>query len=90
MRCSVSTQSTHVQLLKMMKLIVWDEAPMVNKYAFETLDKMLKDITECELSFDGKIIVCGGDFRQVLPVVQGGTKDDIMKEFSIFIFVAIL
>ncbi|XP_022855687.1 ATP-dependent DNA helicase PIF4-like [Olea europaea var. sylvestris] len=79
MRCSVSKQSALGQLLKMTKLIVWDEALMVNKYTFETLDKMLKDITECELTFGGKVIMCGGDFRQVLPVVQRGTKDDIMK-----------
>ncbi|XP_022862536.1 uncharacterized protein LOC111382728 [Olea europaea var. sylvestris] len=69
MRCSVSKQSALGELLKMTELIVWDEAPMVNKYAFEVLDKMLKDITECELPFGGKVIVCGGDFRQVLPVI---------------------
>ncbi|XP_022852892.1 uncharacterized protein LOC111374453 [Olea europaea var. sylvestris] len=63
----------------MTKLIVWDEIPMVNKYAFETLDKMLKYITECELPFGGKVIMCGGDFRQILSVVHRGTKDDIMK-----------
>ncbi|XP_022851883.1 uncharacterized protein LOC111373563 [Olea europaea var. sylvestris] len=51
---------------------------MVHKYAFEALDKMLRDITECQLPSGGKVIVCGG-FRQVLPVVQRGTKDDIMK-----------
>ncbi|XP_022852458.1 uncharacterized protein LOC111374068 [Olea europaea var. sylvestris] len=54
MRCSVSKQSALGQLLKMTKLIVWDEAPMVNKYTFEALDKILKDITERELSFGGK------------------------------------
>ncbi|XP_022868278.1 uncharacterized protein LOC111387902 [Olea europaea var. sylvestris] len=31
-----------------------DEAPMVHKYAFEALDKMLRDITECQLPFGGK------------------------------------
>ncbi|XP_022856895.1 uncharacterized protein LOC111377965 [Olea europaea var. sylvestris] len=70
MRCSVSKQSSFGQLLQMTKLIVWDEALMINRCAFETLDKMLKDITECELPFDGKVVVFGGDFRQVLPVVQ--------------------
>ncbi|XP_022897839.1 ATP-dependent DNA helicase PIF4-like [Olea europaea var. sylvestris] len=80
MRCSVSKQSSLGQLLQMTKLIVWDEPPMINRCAFEALDKMLKDITECELPFGGKVVVFGGDFRQVLSVVQRGTKDDIMKK----------
>ncbi|XP_022895359.1 uncharacterized protein LOC111409550 [Olea europaea var. sylvestris] len=84
MRCSVSKQSSLGQLLQMTKLIVWDEAPMINRYVFEVLDKMLKDITECDLPFGGKVVVFEGDFRQVLPVVQRGTKDDIMKASLVF------
>ncbi|XP_022843461.1 uncharacterized protein LOC111367016 [Olea europaea var. sylvestris] len=84
MRYSVSKQSSLGQLLQMAKLIVWDEAPMINRCAFEALDKMLKDITECELSFGGKVVVFEGDFQQVLPVVQRGTKDDIMKANLVF------
>ncbi|XP_022841953.1 uncharacterized protein LOC111365646 [Olea europaea var. sylvestris] len=84
MRYSVSKQSSLGQLLQMTKLIVWDEAPMINRCAFEVLDKILKDITECELPFGGKVVVFGGDFRQVLPVVQRGTKDDIMKASLVF------
>ncbi|XP_022875799.1 uncharacterized protein LOC111394272 [Olea europaea var. sylvestris] len=86
MRCSVSKQSSLGQLLQITKLIVWDEAPMINRCAFETLDKMLKDITECELPFGGKVVLFGGDFRQVLLVVQRGTKDG---QFSFFRFMAI-
>lgn len=57
---------------------------MINRCTFEALDKMLKDITECELPFGGKVVVFGGDFRQVLSVVQKGTKDDIMKASLVF------
>ncbi|XP_050920143.1 uncharacterized protein LOC127137763 [Lathyrus oleraceus] len=32
------------ELLKISKLIIWDEAPMAQKYCFEALDKTLKDI----------------------------------------------
>lgn len=56
---------------------------MVHKYAFEALDKMLRDITKCQLLFGGKV-VCGGNFRQILLVVQRGTKDNIMKESLVF------
>jgi hypothetical protein len=32
----------------------------------------------CELHFGGKMLVFGGDFRQVLPVVPRGTRAQIM------------
>ncbi|CAA2986584.1 ATP-dependent DNA helicase PIF4-like, partial [Olea europaea subsp. europaea] len=50
------------------KLIIWDEAPMVNRCAVESVDKMLRDITDCNLPFGRKVIVLGGNFRQILPV----------------------
>ncbi|KAG7986452.1 hypothetical protein I3843_03G080700 [Carya illinoinensis] len=66
--CSVSKQSGLARLLQT-KLIIWDEAPMSKKESIEALDKMLKDINDSELSFGGKFIVFGGDFRQILPVI---------------------
>ena len=32
-----------------------------------------------ELPFGGKVIVFGGDFRQILPVVAGGTRQDVVS-----------
>ncbi|PON70500.1 DNA helicase Pif1-like [Trema orientale] len=77
--CSVSKQSALSALLRMTKLIIWDEAPMVHRHAIESLDKMLQDVNESSLPFGGKVIVFGGDFRQVLPVVLKGRKEDIIK-----------
>ncbi|GJT37851.1 ATP-dependent DNA helicase PIF1-like protein [Tanacetum coccineum] len=38
-------QNTHLaELLQQVQLIIWDEAPMTQKYAFEALDKTLRDI----------------------------------------------
>ncbi|GJX09165.1 ATP-dependent DNA helicase PIF1-like protein [Tanacetum coccineum] len=38
-------QNTHlVELMQQVKLIIWDEAPMTQRYAFEALDKTLRDI----------------------------------------------
>ncbi|XP_022875759.1 uncharacterized protein LOC111394233 [Olea europaea var. sylvestris] len=67
---SVSKQSSLGTLLKMFRLIIWDEAPMVNRFAVETVDKMLRDIIDCTLPFGGKVVVLGEDFRQVLPNVR--------------------
>ena len=47
---------------------------MTKRQCVETLDRSLQDIMECALPFGGKVMVFGGDFRQVLPVVPCGTR----------------
>jgi len=44
-------------------LIVWDEAPMMNRLAFEVVDRHLKDICDNQNAFSGKLVFLGGDFR---------------------------
>jgi ATP-dependent DNA helicase PIF1 len=79
------SNSDVAELLKKTSLIIWDEAPMVHRHGFEALDRTLKDILSCDgvdksrLPFGGKAIVFGGDFRQILPVVPGGTRQDIVS-----------
>ncbi|XP_076943263.1 uncharacterized protein LOC143613447 [Bidens hawaiensis] len=73
------------ELLKKTSLIIWDEAPMIHKHAFEALDITLKDVMNVDLGntsgslFGGKVVVLGGDFRQILPVVQNGTRNDCVN-----------
>jgi ATP-dependent DNA helicase PIF1 len=51
---------------------------MTKRQSVEMLDRSLQDIMGCELPFCGKVMVFGGDFRQVLPIVPRGTKAQIM------------
>lgn len=37
---------------------------------------MLRDITQIDKPFGGKIVILGGDFRQILPVVEKGSRSD--------------
>lgn len=84
-QCYIKPNSDVAQLLKKTDLVIWDEAPMIHKHAFEALDRSLKDVFgDCddngfEKIFGGKVMVFGGDFRQVLPVVQNGTRHDIVN-----------
>lgn len=59
-----------------------EEASMSHKNHFEALDKTLKyDMSELGLDntiFGGEVIVFGGDFRQILPVVLRGVRFDIV------------
>jgi ATP-dependent DNA helicase PIF1 len=58
-------------------LIIWDEVAMTKGQSIEMLDRSLQDIMGCELPFGGKVMVFGGDLRQVLPIVPWGTRAQI-------------
>ncbi|XP_073035205.1 uncharacterized protein [Primulina eburnea] len=72
--CKIKKQTELAELIRRASAIVWDEAPMANRYAFESVSKSFQDIMENQIAFGGKTMVFGGDFRQVLPVVKRGTK----------------
>ncbi|XP_068464800.1 uncharacterized protein [Phaseolus vulgaris] len=77
--CSISKQFDLAKLLRETTAIIWDEAPMTNRYALEALDRSLKDILDCDAPFEGKVMILGGDFRQVLTIVQKGTKAQMIS-----------
>jgi len=67
------------------QLIIWDEAPMTHKYAFGSLDRSLRDIM---FSSDrnsnmkpsaGKTVLLGDDFRQTLPIISQGRRQDCVS-----------
>jgi hypothetical protein len=65
-----SKQSDMTDLLCRAALIIWDEVAMIKRQPVETLDRSLQDIMGCELSFGGEVMVFGGDFKQVLPILR--------------------
>ncbi|XP_059669340.1 uncharacterized protein LOC132314497 [Cornus florida] len=77
--CNISKQSSTAELLRKAKLIIWDEAPMAKRYAIEAVDRTLQDLLGNNLSFGGKVVVFGGDFRQVLPVLPRATRAEIIE-----------
>ncbi|XP_022008025.1 uncharacterized protein LOC110907339 [Helianthus annuus] len=76
--CNIKKQSGVAELIRSSRLIIWDEASMAKRQAIEAVDRTLKDIIGVNLPFGGKIMVMGGDFRQVLPVVKRGTRAQIV------------
>nr|GEV01607.1 thiamine thiazole synthase, chloroplastic-like [Tanacetum cinerariifolium] len=93
--CSISPNSDLGALLRQTKLIIWDEAPMMHMHAFEALDMTLRDVmrlnnpANSELQFGGMTVVFGGhggmtvvfgrDFRQILPVIPKGSRQDVVN-----------
>ncbi|XP_057458980.1 uncharacterized protein LOC130749617 [Lotus japonicus] len=82
--CNLRHGSPKAELLKKASLIIWDEAPMLNKHCFEALDRSLNDIMKTQFThsydipFGGKVVVLGGDFRQILPVISKGSRSEIV------------
>ncbi|XP_057734110.1 uncharacterized protein LOC130949391 [Arachis stenosperma] len=83
--CNLKQGSSLAKLVSRASLITWDEAPMLNKHCYEALDKSLKDILRYErsykpnMAFAGKVVVLGGDFRQILPIIPMGSRQDIVQ-----------
>ncbi len=75
----ICKQDDLVALIRQTKLILWDEAPMTNKLAFEAVDRTLRDLTDKNEPFGGIVFVMSGDFRQVLPVIPRGSHADIVS-----------
>nr|GEU35617.1 uncharacterized protein [Tanacetum cinerariifolium] len=82
--CLIKPGSDLAALLEKTSLIIWDEATMMHKHCFESLNRTFRDILGSknkkahDIPFRGKFIVFGGDFRQILPVIPGGTRSDVV------------
>nr|KYP64346.1 hypothetical protein KK1_018939 [Cajanus cajan] len=84
--CNIPQGSPHAKLLiETNKLIIWDEAPMMNKQCFEAFNRTLRDLMRVKSKdnkhkpFGGKVVILGGDFRQILPVVRKGARQEVVK-----------
>ncbi len=83
--CNITQQMKVAKLVRKIDLIIWDEAPMMHHRAFEAIDRTLHDLMQLddaqatEKIFGGKTVVLGGDFRQILPVVPKGGRENIVS-----------
>jgi hypothetical protein len=77
--CTFTKQSGTTKLLRTASLIIWDEVTVMKRQGVEALDNSLCDIMDHpNLPFGGKTMVFDRDFRQVLPVVQRGSRAQIV------------
>ncbi|XP_019183580.1 PREDICTED: uncharacterized protein LOC109178413 [Ipomoea nil] len=83
--CNKSHDSPLAELIVQSKLIIWDEAPMMHRFCFEALYRTMRDLlrfkhpSSYEMTFGGKTVLFCGDFRQILPVISKGTRQDIVR-----------
>jgi ATP-dependent DNA helicase PIF1 len=83
--CNITQQMKVAELVRKANLIIWDEAPMMHRRTFESIDRTLRDLIQLddahaiEKIFGGKTMVVGGDFRQILPVIPKRRREDIVS-----------
>ena len=51
---------------------------MQHRYCVEAVDRTLQDICDNRRPFGGITVVHGGDFRQILPVIPKGVREQIV------------
>ncbi|GKB66045.1 retrovirus-related pol polyprotein from transposon TNT 1-94 [Tanacetum coccineum] len=83
--CGIKQNTQLAELMQEVQLIIWDEAPMTQRYDFEALDITLRDIlgfTDSERRnqiFGGMTVLLGGDFRQILPVIPKAKRPEVVQ-----------
>ena len=77
-RSKIKVQSAEAAKIRVASCIIWDEAPMASKYVFHGVSELLQDLHNSPGPFGTTIIVAGGDFRQVLPVVPHGNRSQMV------------
>ena len=51
---------------------------MQHRYFVETVDRTLQDICANQNPFGGITVVLGGDFRQILPIMSKGVREQFV------------
>lgn len=77
--CNISKQSKLGKILESVEMIIWDEAPMTHRFAFEAVDHTLRDLRNNQEPMGGITTVLCGDFRQILPIIPKGSRADIVN-----------
>ena len=75
----IPAQSDLAKLVKMAKVLVIDEATMLDNRQLAAMDRTLQDMMICQEPFGGKIVVLAGDMRQCLVVVPGASRAGIVE-----------
>ena len=82
--CNVTPNSKIGRQILSADVIIIDEAPMMHRYTYEALDRTIRDIMRVkdprlkDVPFGGKVVVLGGDFRQMLPVIPKASRSVVV------------
>ncbi|CAF4560566.1 unnamed protein product [Rotaria sp. Silwood2] len=75
---SIRPNTKEAAVIRKADVLIWNEAPMTPSYALKAVDILFRDIMNVNVSFGGKIMVLGGDFRQVSPVDRFANRSQLV------------
>jgi len=70
--CKLYEHPERMELLQHTQVIVWDEFPSNHRNIFENVYHVMNN-------FQGKVVICMGDFRQIAPVITNGDRNQIVN-----------
>ncbi|GBL99525.1 hypothetical protein AVEN_68801-1 [Araneus ventricosus] len=76
---SMRSTSPEADKLRQAVLIIIDEITMLTKDGLRCIDSLLRDLMNNDKPFGGKVIIIGGEFRQILSVFPRGTRADVIE-----------
>jgi hypothetical protein len=80
--CHIKKGSEKAELMKQVKLIIWDEVPMQSHLLCEAVDRTMRDLLgKDDVLFGGIPIAWGGDFQQTLPVIPCASTEQIIGAY---------
>lgn len=77
-RCKIKRNDFLHKTLELTDIIIWDEAPMQHRFCVDAVDNTLRETLGRDLPFGGITVLFGGDFRQTLPVIPKGSREQII------------
>ena len=73
---AISHDDDRGRILKQAQVIIIEECSMVHEHVLICIDRLLKYLTGSTLEFGGKVVIIGGDVKQLMPIVPGGTIEE--------------
>ena len=67
-----------IDIIKQASFILIDEVSMMHKYMLDCLDRFSKVIMNNENVMGGKLMLLVHDFKQILPVIPGGSRKTLL------------
>ena len=78
--CDIPYNSQRATLLRAAALIIFDEITMTSRQNLEAIDEILRRVRDRPNDpFGGLVFVGAGDFRQILPIIKNGTRNDTVE-----------
>ena len=69
----IHPNSDDARYIRALESMIFDECPATHRHLLQALDRTLRYIRGNNLPWGGLIVLFSGDFRQILPIVEGQT-----------------